>query len=334
MKVLIYGNYLFSYEMQWGFQQTDWEVSVIAPQEAEHIKLILEHAEADLLITLGAPLELNLDVMKFMRDSRPSGMKHVHWDTDGISSTYYPSNSGDGIEMDVIYASEPDLVLTMCPEMQKIILQRGYDCEIMHYAFCPFTHHPMPEYQDKEQKFINLIGNAYVYSYNQNPNHYRYHSMKILLKPLLEEGFDVHVYGDYDYVTLVKELLGIAIPPERFHGRLPYENTCAAYNDSFMNIVTQNHDRTITKRTFEILGSGGFVLSADNTEIRKLFVPGRDLAVSASPKQTVEVVRYYLDNIEEWRKIRKNAALSVQNHTYKQRAEFIIEKLYKPPSSP
>jgi spore maturation protein CgeB len=97
-------------------------------------------------------------------------------------------------------------------------------------------------------------------------------------------------------------------------------------SDLFVNLVTQNHEHTITKRTFEILGSGGFALSSDNTAIRELFVPGRDLAVSSSPEQTLELVRYYKEHPDEWRKVRDSAVLSVQNHTYKQRAEFIVQK--------
>jgi len=94
-------------------------------------------------------------------------------------------------------------------------------------------------------------------------------------------------------------------------------------------LVTQNHAHTITKRTFEILGSGGFALSADNEAIRELFVPGRDLIVSASPNETMELVHYYEKNPDEWKKIRENAVISVEKHTYKQRAEYILELLKK-----
>jgi spore maturation protein CgeB len=329
LKALIYGNYIFSYEMAWGFQQIGWETEVIGTQDPEQIKQIILASEADLFFTLGAPLELDLDVLNFISAQRPDNMKYIHWDTDGISSTYYPSIRGDGIEMDVIYTGNPQLVLTMCPKMQELVKKKGYDCEIMHYAYCPVTHYPMPEYYDEEHKYINLIGNAYVHFYDKKPDHYRYHSMKILLKPLLEKGYTVHVYGDSDYLTVVRQLFDIHLPVQNLHGRLPYNRTSAAYNSSFINIVTQNHARTITKRTFEILGCGGFALSADNIEIRNLFVPGRDLAVSSYPEQTIAMVEYYENHIDEWKAVRKNALESIKNHTYKQRAEYIVQLLYK-----
>lgn len=326
MKVLILGNRLFSVDMWWGFQQAGCDAGIIAASNAEQIARALDDSGADLLVTMGAPLELRHEVMKYIGDHRPSGLKHVHWDTDGISSTYFRSASGDGIEMDIIYLSKPDLTLTMCPEMRDFILRKGFACELMHYAYSPLSHRPLEGY-DNDKNYINLIGNSYAGFYSYYPNHYRYTSLNILLKPLLENGYAVQIHGDTGYRPLIKKIFGIDVPPENYHGYMPYERTCAAYNDSFINLVTQNHDRTITKRTFEILGSGGFALSSDNSALRELFVPGRDLAVSSSPEQTLELVKYYEKNKDEWRKVRDNAVLSVQNHTYKQRAEYILEKI-------
>lgn len=326
MKVLLLGNRIFSVDMLWGFLQAGCDAEIIIASNVGQIERILSDSDANLLITMGAPLELNPGVMEYIGNKRPQSLKYIHWDTDGISSTYFISKSGDGIEMDVIYLSKPDLVLTMCPEMREFIIQKGFSCEIMYYGYSPVSHRPMSGY-DNDKKFINLIGNSYTQFYSFHPSHYRYKSISILVKPLLENGYTVHLYGDTGYRPLIKQIIGIDFPPENYHGYMPYERTCAAYNSSFINLVTQNHAQTITKRTFEILGSGGFLLSSDNSELRKLFVPGRDLLVSSSPDQTLELVRYYENNMDEWKKIRENAVLSVQNHTYKQRAEYILEKI-------
>lgn len=327
MRVLIYGNRIFSFDMLWGFLQAGCEASVATAHNAEQMEQVLKDSGADLLLTMGAPLELQRDILEYLGNHRPAGVTHIHWDTDGISSTYYRSKSGDGIEMDVIYASKPDLVLTICPEMREVVLKKNFACETMYYAYCPVFHHPMADL-NAEDGPICLIGNSYAVMFPFHPEHFRYASLKILLKPLLENGYPVQLYGDSAYLPLIKRFLGIEMPPEHYHGYLPYDRTCAAYNKSFINLVTQNHERTITKRTFEILGSGGFVLSSDNSEIRKLFTPGRDLIVSSSPEQTLELVQYYEKNKDEWRQVRKNAVLSVENHTYKQRAEYILERYH------
>ena len=325
MNVMIFGNQLFSMDMLWGFQQAGHSVRVIQATTAGEMEAALGEADVDILLTLGAPLEFKRAVMEYLGNRQTPRYKHIHWDTDGISSTKYLSVSGDGIEMDFIYAAKPDLVLSMCPEMCDFIRHKGFPCEIMFYAYSPLSHRPLKG-NDNDKYDISLIGNSYYSFAKFFPNHFRYHSLEIILKPLLENGYSVHVHGDNGYRLLIKEMFGIDVPEEYFHGYLPYEKTCAAYSGSFVNLVTQNHDRTVTKRTFEILGSGGFALSSDNTAIRELFVPGRDLAVSSSPEQTLELVRYYKEHRDEWRKVRENAALSVQNHTYKQRAEYIVQK--------
>ncbi|QOX65294.1 glycosyltransferase [Anoxybacterium hadale] len=328
MKVLILGNRLFSVDMLWGFLKAGCDAQIINASNENQIQQIFSTTDADLLITLGTPIELKAEAMKVVGSSRPQHLKYIHWDTDGISSKYFASVSGDGIEMDVIYNSRPDLVLTMCPEMRELIIEKGFPCEMMHYAYSPVSHQPLPGYEN-DKYFINLIGNSYSMFVKSHPDHYRYHSLKILLKPLLENKYTVHLYGDSGYAATVKQILGMDVPTLTYHNYMPYERTCAAYNSSFINLVTQNHPHTITKRTFEILGSGGFALSADNEAIRKLFVPGRDLIVSSSPEETMELVHYYEKNQDEWRKIRENAVVSVENHTYKQRAEYILKLLEK-----
>ena len=322
MKALLFGNRIFSTDMLWGFQQVGWEAQIVNPATGEQMDRILKDNNPDLLLTMGAPVEYKRDVLETIGRRHTPRMKYIHWDTDGISSKDYQSVSGDGIEMDLIYLSKPDLVLTICPEMLEFVRGKGYPCEKMEYAYSPLTHHPMSGYENTEY-YINMLGNAYKEFHQQSPDHYRCQSIKILIKPLLDNGYTVHFRGDNGYLSLLKAVINVNVPPQFHHGYLQYEKTCALYNSSFINLVTQNHDKTITKRTFEILGSGGFALSADNAGIRSLFTPGRDLAVSSSPAQTLEMVEYYKSNPDKWREIRKNAVNAVQNHTYKQRAEYI-----------
>lgn len=331
MNVKILGNSYFSGDMQWGFQEAGCDAQVIRVNDAQQMEQVLEYDAPDILITLGAPLELRLDAMAVVAKRDPNRTRHIHWDTDGISSRYYTSLSGEGIEMDVVYASNPDLVLTMCPEMYNLMRSKHIPCEMMHYGYCPLVHHPMSEEKSTEESRsgpISLVGNSYSVHYQSHPDHYRYQSIRVLLKPLLENGYEVQFYGDPGYRLLVSKMFNIGVPVYQYHGYVAYENTCGIYNRAFINIVTQNHPQTITKRTFEILGSGGFALSSDNSELRRLFMPGRDLAVSSSPEETLELVEYYKTHPDEYWQVRENAARSVENHTYKQRAGFILE-LYR-----
>lgn len=227
MKVLIYGHNIFAIDMLWGFLQIGCDAQIIHPASVEQIDKMFADINPDLLITLGSPLEFDPSILQYIGKRISSSMNYVHWDTDGISNTFYQTTSGEGIEMDLI----------------------------------------------------------------------------------------------------LKILLDLDVPIECFNGYLPYEKTCEIYNSSFINLVTQNHKNTITKRTFEIIGSGGFMISSDNIAIRQLFIPGKDLEVSSSPEQTLELVQYYANNLDAYNKIRENALISAQNNTYKQRVEYIISKL-------
>lgn len=38
--------------------------------------------------------------------------------------------------------------------------------------------------------------------------------------------------------------------------------------------------------------------------------------MSSTPEQTLELVQYYKSHPDQWQKVRENAVLSVQNHSY------------------
>ncbi|SHH59956.1 Glycosyl transferases group 1 [Sporobacter termitidis DSM 10068] len=329
MKVLIYGHKIFANDMLWGFLQTGCDARVLNTATVEQFDKTLESMNPDLLITLGPPLELNHSVMQFIGNRNASAMKYVHWDTDGISSQFYKSASGEGIEMDVIHLSRPDLVLTMCPDMLDCLKSQNIASDRMNYAYSPMSHHPISG-ADAYHHLFSIIGQSYLRFAQQNPEHYRYRSIKILLQPLIENNYKIAFFGDDDYRTLLKTLYQLDVPKHWFKGYLPYEQTCGIYNSTYINLVTQNHEHTLTKRTFEILGSGGFLISSENDEIKRLFTPGKDLEVSSSPEQTLELVQYYRNHPEAHAEIRRNAIITAQDHTYKQRAEFILKKLSLP----
>lgn len=325
MKVLIVSHKIFSIDMQWGFLQNGCDVRILYPATADQLGGVLKDYRPDLLVTAGPPLELDKVMLRSIGERDASSYKYAHWDTDGISSTLFPSDTGLGIEMDVIELSKPDVVFTMCPEMLNMVKTHGCHAEMLPYAFSPLSHYPMQSGEEGYKHLLNIVGQSYLQIALKNLDHYRYKSIGILLKPLIEHGYSINFYGDNGYRTLLKALWELDVPAEWFNGYLPYEKTCEAYNTSFINLVTQNHEHTITKRTFEILGCGGFVLSSDNTALREFFTPGRDLEVSSSPEQTVELVEYYKNHPQAYRAVRKNALEAAGKHTYKQRAETILQ---------
>jgi len=318
MKVIVFGNRLFSVDMAWGFKELGHDVQLIFPRTIQELDALLSAANPDLLLTLGSPAFYNPTLLERLGNRPQSAMKCVHWDTDGITWV--------DIEMKHINLLKPDVVFTVCPEMLERLHSQGIQSEILFYAFSPISHHPGPIAAENEGQ-ITFAGAAYPGIISRYPKHYRRLSMDVLFKPLLDGGYKVDFYGDNNHKQVIKSLYNFDVPDAWLHGRYLYERTCQIYNSCSINLVTQNHENTLTKRVFEILGSGGFALSYDNSAIRELFTPGRDLVVSSSPEQTLELTEYYKNHSDEYKKIRENAIVSVQNHTYKQRAESIISKL-------
>jgi hypothetical protein len=60
-----------------------------------------------------------------------------------------------------------------------------------------------------------------------------------------------------------------------------------------------------------------------------MFGNSNALAIAGTPNETLEILEYYKKNLDDYIKVRKNAVISVQNHTYKERAEEIINKIFK-----
>lgn len=63
--------------------------------------------------------------------------------------------------------------------------------------------------------------------------------------------------------------------------------------------------------------------------VRHLFQPGHDLVVSSSPEETVQLVKYFLEHPASCKKIGDQGQLTVKIHSYRHRAEFMINVLSK-----
>jgi spore maturation protein CgeB len=316
MKVAVFGDTMFSIDMAWGFAQLGHEVRMINPRTARQAEEIVSAGDTDLLVTLGSPAWFKDDVLDQLGSVGHTGLKYVHWDTDGITWL--------DIEMNHIRRMQPDFVFTVCPDMRDYLRGQGVSAELLSYAYSPLSHHPAEGVTGHEGR-VTFVGSSYPSVVLHNPYHYRRISMDVLFKPLLKEGRRIDFYGDDYHKTIIRQLYGFNMPEDWLHGRIKYEKLYEIYSGCAINLVTQNHEETITKRLFEILGSGGFALSFDNNAVRRQFVPGKELAVASSSEQTIELIEYYTKNTEEYKRIRENALVAARKHTYDKRAEAILQ---------
>ncbi|EJR62462.1 hypothetical protein IIO_02393 [Bacillus cereus VD115] len=122
-------------------------------------------------------------------------------------------------------------------------------------------------------------------------------------------------------------IIGRKIPGEWIYGYLPYTEANKVYSSADIVLGVQNHLIQVTQRTYEVFGSGGSLLTNDTPEIRRFFQSGGDLIVSSSAKETIDLVKYYLNNPKERMKIKEARMKNVKRYSYEQRAKYIIKTI-------
>ncbi len=296
------------------------ESRIITPTSIENFDLLMGEMNPDLLILSSHMGYFSHPMLNHIGSRVSPKYRCVCWDTEGVGQY--------DLQMTGFELSKPDMIFSICTEMLEKLKSKNIPCERLDFAFNPTIHYPK-SISVNENYTISLVRNAWLWYANHYPEHFRYSkAIPVILKSLLENNYKIDFYGSTEYKPVIKNFLNLDVPAEWFKGTVSYEKTCDIYNSSFINLITQNHDLTITRRTFEILGSGGFGLSCYNTALNAMFGASSALAIARSSDETLEILEYYKNNIDAYIKVRQNAVISVQQHTYKERAEVIINKVF------
>ena len=87
----------------------------------------------------------------------------------------------------------------------------------------------------------------------------------------------------------------------------------------------QCHDST-NSRVYDVLASGGFLLTEDRPCLRREFEPDRHLVTFSTPEEAREKALYYLTHVDEREAIAREGQRHVlANHTFSKRCERILE---------
>ncbi|MGM0878469.1 MAG: CgeB family protein [Bacillota bacterium] len=302
-----------------GFKDLGHQVKISGPLNNPNIEKIIRDFNPHLFISISwgpendSPEKQN----KIKRIVKFSEVPHVYWATEDPTHT-------QTFSLPYIKKVQPDFVFSICPKRVKDYKKLNIKAAHMDFGYHPKVHFPTNSDQHY-QCDLAVVANAYPTKLTQYPNHYRHESLKTLIRPLLKENIRVDFWGRY--WNKMKQHLGYDIPENWIHGYLPYTEANKVYSSANIVIGLQNHTTQLTQRTYEILGSGGFLVTSDTAEIRSLFKPGKDLVVSSSPEETTKIVRYYLQHPEERIHIQNQGKHTVEKHSYKYRAQYIINIL-------
>lgn len=309
---------IWIYGLPNGFKDAGAEVKVSGPLTRDNIPELIASFCPDLVITIGWTAEnCHLKQEWINQYVHESGVPLIYWATeDSLHTTRW--------SLPLIKRMKPDFVFSISRKAVCLYEKLGIPSAYMDFGYHASVNRPLVGCPDRD-KSIAVVANAYPDVLEAMPAIYRLESLRTLISPLLKGHLPIDFWGTE--WERMQPFLDYSIPPEWIHGYLDYTDTSRVYSTAGIILGLQNDPRQVTQRTYEILGSGGFLLTSDTPEIRCLFKPGRDLVVSSSPEETLDLVNYYLEHPAERQQIRTEGRRAVLIHSYKHRAEYMINVL-------
>lgn len=299
-----------------GFRALNCPVFVLRDLRKDSIEKAMDRFRPDLLITTGWTYRehkrKHIDAL--MKKVAKHQVKHIYWATEDPRWT--KECSFRSIEI-----FKPDGVLTIHPE--SVGKYRGLGIPAGHLDFgCNPEFNQVESPSSKYAYDVALVGNG-----GKAWKSYRKNSVEILLKPLVEKGYHMAIWGSR-WDRFNEKLMGFKIPKDMIKEKLPYEETNKVYNSAKIIIGLQNDQGMLTSRTFEVLGSGGFLLTVPTPAVTNLFKNNVHLVCSSSPEDTVTLVDYFLQDAAAREEIAQNGRQEVySHHTYQERAGQILQFL-------
>jgi len=296
--------------------QTSWDYN--------ELEAAIGYFKPEILITVGYNRRLfSVFIDRVSGLCQKYGLFHLYWATEDLINHMDWS-------LPYIQQAKPDLVWTIHPDCIEKYKNMGIHSDYLNFAFNPRIF-PDKSRSDSEIYDISFIGAPHFFKRT-----YRFDSLEQLLFPLVKKGHKVNVWGEgwFKEQESISKEFGIKIPNDWLKGHIPYKKTSDVYKSSKIVLGVQNAIDQVTQRTFEILGSGAFMIASRTNALLELFEDKSDLVMTSSAEETVELVQYYLKRPELRYEIGSNAREKVlEKYTYLNhiskiwpQAELLIEK--------
>jgi spore maturation protein CgeB len=299
--------------LPFGFYYEGCNVKLLQDIQENVLEKVLKEFKPDLVVTAGwTKIHTNEKLKILKRLLKKYRVKHAYWATEDPRwrekwSSYY------------IETTSPDYIFTIDRASIPYYKRLGYSAHYLPWACNPYFHKPGKR-KDKYTCDIAVVASAGV-----KWESFRKNSVQILLKPLIEKGYNVAIWGKrWDKVD--SKRIGFDVPSKLLRNKLPYLNTNDVYTSAKIVLGIQNTLTELTSRTFEVLGAGGFLLAPCTPAIRETFIPGKHLVCSRSARETLSIIDYFLKNENERKKIALAGQKEVYTkHTYRHRAKEILK---------
>lgn len=307
---------IWPYTLPQGLVDLGHEVSISGPLSKENIAQLIVKFNPDFAVSIGWGYENMEKKPKWIRQAiQETGIPLVYWAIEDPAFT-------KKFSLPLITAMQPDFVFSLCPKTVDLYRQKGINAAHMEFGFNPHIHKYDPALADFSNSIV-VVANAYPHVLGTQPNHYRHTAINTLITPLLKNNVRINFWGhDWDKLSAY----GLTISKSQLHGFMPYVHTNQIYSSAGIVLGLQNYQHIVSQRTFEVLGSAGFLLTMDTPAVRKI---SPDIVTTASPEQTLQLVEYYLHHPEKRKQISKAGQQAVCHHTYRQRAAYMLQVLHE-----
>ena len=320
MKILFFENDdRFIFGLPLGFRDAGHKIIISGSINEEKVYNLLKKYKPDIVILMGWTTEhTDYNLQLINTACTQNKVPIIYWATE--DPTFINEFS-----IPLINKLKPQHVFTVSKSCIKTYQELDIRATHLPFAYQPTLHKPT-QCETWCTKNIAVVANAYPNVLNWDKNHYRKNSIKILIKPLIKNDITVNFWGkDWDKMEYY---LGDYINKDYIHGYINYLQLNNIYRCSKINLGLQNYkDELLTMRTYEILGSSGFLITSYNSILYELFTPDKDLIVSTCEEETLDYVNFYSKHDTLREKIKENGNKAVQIHTYKNRASTIIDIL-------
>lgn len=307
---------IWPYTLPQGLRDLGHEIMISGPLTQTNIPEMIVSFNPDFVVSIGWGNENTRKKQEWIgRYVHEAGVPLIYWAIEDPAFTKVFS-------LPLINKMQPDFVFTLCPEMVKYYRNKGIKAAHLEFAFNPGIHRPVAA-QPEFSSSIAVVANAYPDILAIFPRHYRHTAIRTLIAPLLNNNIRIDFWGQ-DWERMLPS--GLNIPKDWLHGPIPYVNANQVYSSTDIVLGLQNYQHIVTQRTFEILASGGFLLTIATPAVLKL-TP--DIIVSSSPEETLSLIDYYLQYPEKRRQIQEKTRNVISGHTYQQRAEYMLRVLHE-----
>lgn len=309
---------MWIYGLPYGFKELGHTVIVSGPISKENVFEMIAEYQPDLILSMGWTPEHSREKQPWIRDAvKSANIPLVYWSTEDPLHT-------KNFSLPLILTMQPDFVFTVTHSLVDTYEKLGIQAAHLDFGYHSKVHKDSGVLS-KYSSDIAVVANAYPQFLEKNPDVFRSTSFHNLIAPLIEQNIRIDLWGNH--WDKMSRYLGKDIPSEWIRGYLPYKKARKVYSSSKIIIGLQNCTDQLSQRTFEILGSGGFLLTSDTEAVRQKFKPGHDLIVSSSPEETIEKVNYYLKRSKRRESIQMNGKRTVEPHSYYYRAKEMIDVL-------